>query len=168
MRRLSVRLAVVLTLALAGALPAGARAEDHGKPPDKGGEAHGDAHGEAKKPEKGGDAHGDGKDAAPVSLGMYYQVPELMANLSSSTKKPIYLKMTISLQMAKESDRAQLDIRVPLLIDGFQNYLRELSPEDLNGSMGIYRLREELLVRASTIALPIEIKDVLFKEVLVR
>ncbi len=164
MRRLLVRLAMVLTLAWVWSDTA--MAEDHGKPPEKGA----DAHEEAKKPEKGGETKGDKDDkgVAAVSLGMYYQVPELMANLSTSAKKPVYLKMTISLQMAKESDRAQLDIRVPLLIDGFQNYLRELSAEDLSGSMGIYRLREELLIRASTIALPIEIKDVLFKEVLVR
>ena len=172
MRRLTSGLAVALTLALvaAGSWPmAAAAAEEHGKP-EKGGEA--------AKPEKGGEkekgkgekgkGEKDAKAGPPVSLGMYYEVPELAANLSTSTKKPIYLKLTLSLQMANETDRPKLDAMIPLIVDGFQNYLRELRVEDLAGSMGVYRMREELLIRAATIALPVEIKDVLFKEMLVR
>lgn len=155
MRRLTSGVAVALALMLAGA--GAVRAEEHAKP-EKGGEA---------KPEKGKDGK-DAKGGPPVSLGMYYEVPELAANLSTNARKPVYLKLTLSLLMAKETDRPKLDALVPMLMDGFQNYLRELHVEDLGGSMGVYRMREELLTRATIIALPVEIKDVLFKEMLVR
>ena len=57
---------------------------------------------------------------------------------------------------------------MPRVIDNFQTYLRELRLDDLKGSAGMYRLREELLVRVNAAAAPAKIKDVLFKEMLVQ
>ncbi len=160
MRRLTSGMALILmaVLALAGAWSPGAAANEPAKP-EKGAEP--------AKPEKGGEAP---KVGQPVSIGMYYDMPDLMANLTTSAnaRKPVFLKLTLSLQMEHETDRAKLDVIAPLLIDGLQNFLRELRVEDLGGSVGMYRLREELLLRAATIALPVQIKDVLFKEMLVR
>ena len=142
-RQTTVRLA--LALALSGLCLTGASAN------------------EAAKPEKGGEA---AKPGTPVSLGMYFDMPDLTINLNS--QKPAYLKIRISLQMSNESDREKLTTIVPVLIDGFQNYLRELHESDLRGSIGMYHLRNELLLRASILSKPVEIKDVLFREVLVR
>jgi flagellar FliL protein len=57
---------------------------------------------------------------------------------------------------------------MPRIIDNFHVYLRELRAEDLRGSAGLYRLREELLIRVQAIADPVVVRDVLFKEVLVQ
>ncbi|MFX9073467.1 flagellar basal body-associated FliL family protein, partial [Acinetobacter baumannii] len=57
---------------------------------------------------------------------------------------------------------------LPRIIDNFQVYLRELRLDDLKGSAGMYRLREELLLRVNMAAQPVKIKDVLFKEMLVQ
>jgi flagellar FliL protein len=57
---------------------------------------------------------------------------------------------------------------MPRIIDNFQVYLRELRIEDLRGSAGMYRLREELLLRVNASAAPARIVDVLFKEMLVQ
>jgi flagellar FliL protein len=57
---------------------------------------------------------------------------------------------------------------MPRIIDNFQVYLRELRLDDLRGSAGIYRLREELLMRVNTAAQPVHVKDVLFREMLVQ
>ena len=54
------------------------------------------------------------------------------------------------------------------IIDNFQTYLRELRIEDLRGSAGMYRLREELFVRVNAAAAPVKVKDVLFREMLVQ
>jgi flagellar FliL protein len=40
--------------------------------------------------------------------------------------------------------------------------------EDLRGSAGMYRLREELLMRVTEAAQPIRVRDVLFQEMLVQ
>ena len=45
---------------------------------------------------------------------------------------------------------------------------RHLRPEDLRGSAGLYRLREELLARVNTSAQPAKVNDVLFKEMLIQ
>jgi flagellar FliL protein len=50
----------------------------------------------------------------------------------------------------------------------FQTYLREMRPEELRGSAGTYRLREELLARANVALAPVRVVDVLFSELLVQ
>ena len=40
--------------------------------------------------------------------------------------------------------------------------------EDLKGSAGMYRLREELLGRVNAAAAPVKVSDILFKEMLVQ
>ena len=38
---------------------------------------------------------------------------------------------------------------MPRVMDAFQTYLRELRPSDLDGSAGLYRLKEELTRRVN-------------------
>ena len=53
-------------------------------------------------------------------------------------------------------------------MDSFQLYLRALTPEDLNGASGLYRLKEELLARVNAAIGRAEVRDLLFKEMLVQ
>jgi flagellar FliL protein len=65
---------------------------------------------------------------------------------------------------------------MPRLLDVFQTYLREVRPDELRGSAGTQRLREELVARANIAvaqvgrgdAQQIRINDVLFLEILVQ
>jgi flagellar FliL protein len=50
----------------------------------------------------------------------------------------------------------------------FQTYLREMRPDELRGSAGSYRLREELLGRANVTLAPIKVTDVLFTQLLIQ
>ncbi len=47
---------------------------------------------------------------------------------------------------------------MPRLQDLFQTYLREMRPEELRGSAGTYRLREELIARANVAVAPARIR----------
>ena len=78
------------------------------------------------------------------------------------------MKIKVSLEVESEAMLAQLEALLPRVVDNFQVYLRELRVEDLNGSAGLYRLREELLVRVNTAIKPHKVKDVLFREMLVQ
>ena len=104
------------------------------------------------------------ESAVPI----FYDVPDMLINLNTTGRRPTFLKISISLQIAREMDRAELDRIMPRIIDNFQVYLRELRLEDLRGSAGMYRLREELLTRVVAAAQPVRIKDVLFKEMLIQ
>ncbi len=153
MRQVLCRL--VLAFALAGSCVMGAGSALAAEPEKKGDPAKPDA---AATPPGG----------QPVSIGMYYDLPVLLINLLTNGRPPVFLKISLSLQMAKAEDRATLDARLPLLIDAFQAFLRELHAEDLRGSMGMYRLRDELLLRAAAAASPVQINDVMFKEVIIK
>ncbi len=119
---------------------------------------------------------GSKKDAEKTSLAAeetkgkptYYALGDMIVNLSGEGKHPNYLKVKISLELADEKDAPLMDSVKPRIIDNFQVYLRELRIEDLRGSAGMYRLREELLMRVTEAAQPVRIRDVLFQEMLVQ
>ena len=57
---------------------------------------------------------------------------------------------------------------MPRVTDIFQTYLRELRPTDLNGSAGLFRLKEELTRRVNYAVAPNQVSAVLFKEIVVQ
>lgn len=109
-----------------------------------------------------GEAHGE------PGMGHYYDLPDLIVNLSDAGNKQRFLKLSISLEISKKEDEVKLNTVMPRITDQFQTYLRELRVEDLRGSAGIYRLRQELLARVKVAAAPVKINDVLFREILVQ
>ena len=99
---------------------------------------------------------------------VYYELPEILVNLNTADRKVHYLKISVSLELENKEDISKVQAVLPRIIDNFQVYLRELRIEDLRGSAGLYRLREELLTRVATAAAPAKVSDVLFKEMLVQ
>jgi len=57
---------------------------------------------------------------------------------------------------------------MPRILDLFTTCLREMRPEELRGSAGTHRLREELIARANLAAPPARVTDVLFVEMLLQ
>lgn len=112
----------------------------------------------------------DGQFVAEAELGpsVYYEVPEMLVNLNTSGRRVGYLKISVSLEVGSEEDFPKLDAVLPRIVDDFQVYLRELRVEDLNGSAGLQRLREELFMRVSNAAAPTVVRDVLFRELLIQ
>jgi flagellar FliL protein len=104
------------------------------------------------------------ESAKPV----FYPLGDLLVNLAGEGKHPNFLKVKVTLQLADEKDIPLMDAIKPRIIDNFQVYLRELRIEDLRGSAGMYRLREELLLRVTEAAQPVRVRDVLFQEMLVQ
>ncbi len=108
------------------------------------------------------------EDVGIAQDAIFYDLPELLVNLSTTGRKSTFLKIKISLELEKPEDVAKVESVMPRIIDNFQVYLRELRVEDLKGSAGMYRLREELLKRVGGAVAPVKINDVLFKEMLVQ
>lgn len=121
---------------------------------------------------KSGDAAktGDQASAAAEDKGkaVYFELGDLLVNLSGEGKHPNFLKVKVTLELADEKDKPLMEAIKPRIIDNFQVYLRELRIEDLRGSAGMYRLREELLTRVTEAAQPVRVRDVLFQEMLVQ
>jgi flagellar protein FliL len=102
------------------------------------------------------------------SPSFYYEMPEMLVNLTSTNKKPAYLKLRLDLELPDKASGDKVDAMLPRIVDSFQVYLRALRVEDLQGSAGLYRVRQELLSRVSMSVANVEIRDVLFKEMLVQ
>jgi flagellar FliL protein len=104
----------------------------------------------------------------PINTAVYYTMPEFLVNLNSSGKSSIFLKTTVVLEVAKQTDVPLIESNLPRIVDGINTYLRELRASDLAGSAGIQRLREEILLRVNKAIAPTQINDVLFKEIVVQ
>lgn len=98
----------------------------------------------------------------------FFDLPELLVNLNTSGNKTTFLKVKVSLEIEGVEALPVLENLLPRVIDNFQVYLRELRVEDLNGSAGLYRLKQELLARINRAVDPIRVTDVLFREMLVQ
>jgi flagellar FliL protein len=110
------------------------------------------------------------KVAAPaVKPVAFFDLPEVMVNLSGAAgERAQYLKVKIVLELPDQALGAQIQPVMPRVMDAFQTYLRELRPADLDGSAGLYRLRDELTRRVNTMLAPNRINAVLFKEIVVQ
>lgn len=98
---------------------------------------------------------------------IYYDLPEMVVNLSATEGRGQYLKLKVSL----EADTKAVDALKPVMprvLDLFQLYLRELRSGDLDGSAGIFRLKEELTRRINLELHPNKIDRVLFKEIIIQ
>lgn len=98
----------------------------------------------------------------------YLDIPEMIANLNNNLHKPAYIKLSARVEIPKPEDLEKVRAALPRLQDVMQTYLREMRPEELRGSAGTYRLREELLVRANAAVAPAKVSDVLFTQMLVQ
>jgi flagellar protein FliL len=107
------------------------------------------------------------KETKPV---VFLDMPDVLVNLSSTGAgdRTQYLKVKVTLELPDQAMSAQLQPIMPRLIDAFQTYLRELRPTDLDGSAGLYRLKEELTRRVNAAIAPSRINAVLFKEIVVQ
>ena len=107
--------------------------------------------------------------AVTVKPAVFLDVPEVLVNLSNSGgERTQYLKVKIVLELADATLTSQIQTVMPRVMDAFQTYLRELRPTDLDGSAGLYRLKEELTRRVNAAISPGRVNAVLFKEIVVQ
>jgi flagellar FliL protein len=107
-------------------------------------------------------------EAAKPTIPLFVDLPDMIANLNSPANKPSYIKLQARLEVSRQEDADKIKQAMPRLQDIFQTYLREMRPEELRGSPGIYRLREELLGRANVAVAPTKVNDVLFTQLLIQ
>jgi flagellar FliL protein len=113
------------------------------------------------------------KEAKPVVAqakpAVFLDVPEVLVNLSTTgNERTQYLKVKVVLELPDAALTPQVQSTMPRVMDAFQTYLRELRPTDLDGSAGLYRLKEELTRRVNAAIAPSRINAVLFKEIVVQ
>lgn len=114
---------------------------------------------------------GDDKKAEVVATKppSYVDVPEIMVNLVSQPGERVqYLKIKVVLEVKEDKQIEAIKPSMPRVTDIFQTYMRELRAGDLNGSAGLFRLKEELTRRVNTAVAPQQVSAVLFKEIVIQ
>ncbi|WJR76210.1 flagellar basal body-associated protein FliL [Bradyrhizobium sp. NP1] len=107
--------------------------------------------------------------APPPKPPAFVEVPDMLVNLVGSPGERVqYLKVRLVLEVKEEKQVEAIKPNMPRVTDIFQTYLRELRPADLNGSAGLFRLKEELTRRVNSAVAPIQVSAVLFKEIVVQ
>jgi len=115
---------------------------------------------------KGEEHHAEAPQPKPPA---FVEVPDLLVNLIGNPGDRVqYLKVKIVLEVKEEKQVETIKPTLPRVTDLFQTYLRELRPSDLNGSAGLFRLKEELTKRVNVALAPNQVNAVLFKEIVVQ
>ena len=161
-------------LPLAPMLGLAKSAEHDEAPPRPAAEAHGAkppvqaGHGAAATAPAAGARPGGKAEASGVAGPLFVELPDIIANLNTNGRRAVYVKLKSRIELARPADEALLKATLPRVLDLFQTYLREMRPEEMRGSAGTYRLREELIARANIAVAPARIQDLLFTEILIQ
>ncbi len=108
-------------------------------------------------------------EAAKAKPPVFVDVPDMLVNLTGNPGERVqYLKVKVVLELKEEKQIEEIKPTMPRVTDIFQTYMRELRPADLNGSAGLFRLKEELTRRVNNAVAPIKVSAVLFKEIVVQ
>jgi flagellar FliL protein len=113
--------------------------------------------------------HADAEPAPPPApVPGFVDLPEIVSNLNAPGRRASFVRLRARLEIADATQAGAVQSAMPRLVDLFATYLREIRPEELRGSAGSHRLREELIARATIAAAPARVTDVLFVEILVQ
>jgi flagellar protein FliL len=88
--------------------------------------------------------------------------------LAPGEERQSFLKLKVGLEVGDDELAKMVQPLVPRVVDSFQVFMRELRPADLQGSAGLYRLKEEMLRRVNVAVYPHKVDAILFKELLVQ
>ena len=120
---------------------------------------HDEAESEEASSEAGGDHDGEAGEK-------FVDVPAMVVNLRSADGGARFIKLHFMLVPGPKGDPEGLKEKLPLLLDAYQPFLRELRPEDLAGSAAVFRIKEEMLVRATDTLGAGQVKDVLIQDLI--
>jgi flagellar FliL protein len=99
---------------------------------------------------------------------VFVDLPDLLLNLNVTGKRLRFLKVVAALEVANEEMAEIVRQMTPRILDNLHLYFRAVRPEELAGPDGVYRIKEDLLIRVNDTIRPASVRDVLVKEMLVQ
>ena len=107
----------------------------------------------------------------PKKPSAFLDLPEMTVNLApggGQQDRQQFLRMKIALEVGEQKVVTEIQPMLPRVLDTFQVFMRELRPQDLEGSAGLYRLKEEMTRRVNVAVYPARVDAILFKELMVQ
>ena len=109
------------------------------------------------------EGHQAEEEDAPAT---FVDVPAMQVALRGADGSSRMLKLHVMLVPGEDKTPEDIEPRLPMLIDRFQPFLRELRPEDLAGSAATFRIKEELLIRSNQALGKGAVRDVLIQDLM--
>lgn len=111
---------------------------------------------------------GGDKEEKPSAEGAspeaYIEVPPMIVNLRGGDGQARFLKLRFVIVATSASKSEQVRAKLPFILDALQPFLRELRPEDLNGSAAVFRVKEEMMTRIVGTLGSETVRDVLIQD----
>lgn len=116
----------------------------------------------------GGDSGGEHEAVAEGAAeggdkSSYIEVPAMIVNLRGGDSQARFLKLRFII-VAANGKADKVKDKLPVVLDALQPFLRELRPDDLNGSAAVFRIKEEMMTRATQALGAGMVKDVLIQD----
>ena len=105
---------------------------------------------------------------AQAEVPLFVDLPQIISNLNHDGPRQRFILLNLSLEIGAQEDQAAIENELPRIQDLLIAYLRDVQLDDLEGSAGIYDLREQVLHRIRLAVRPIDVHGVLFREVLIQ
>lgn len=105
-------------------------------------------------------------EAGPEIHSFEIEEPLVVQISGSGSVRPI-LTLKVSFEFSDPAVEPALQAGMQRILDQYQGFLRELTPDDLAGSAGQHRLRLELLRRTNLAIAPAQVDRVLLTEILI-
>lgn len=126
----------------------------------------GGAHESASSEGGSGEGSEGGSESAKAGKASYVEVPSMVVNLRGSDASARFLKLRVIIVAADDGKADTVKEKLPVVLDALQPFLRELRPEDLDGSAAVFRIKEEMLRRATQALGPGMVRDVLIQDLI--
>jgi flagellar FliL protein len=107
-----------------------------------------------------------GKDEPPPPDARFLEQPAMTVNIQGGRQGPNFVSLRLTLELADAADRNAVAAVAPRVADYLMPLIRELKPEAFRSSVGLTRLRSELLLRVNMATAPYKVADVLFGEII--
>lgn len=119
------------------------------------------------------EAAATGREAAAVAEEdptqvVFVDLPDILVNLNVSGRRLRFLKFVAALEVRDQEDALLIEQFMPRIADNIHAYMRAMQTEELGGSDAVHRIKRDLLTRVNQVVRPVEVRDVLIKEMLVQ
>ncbi len=102
----------------------------------------------------------------------YYPMPEFLVDLQTDDDgRTAYLRLKVSIRLnsaALNDAVEQIDTAKPVVVERLTLFLRELRPEDFDGSQNMIRIKSEMLRRVNLALAPHDARDVVIEDLIIQ
>lgn len=102
------------------------------------------------------------------SVTVFYDLPEVNAHLKNTASAGNTLQLKISLELSAVEDVAMVEKMVSRINDTILAHTAELTVDEVEGSSGLYWLKEDLLYRINLLTAPVKVNNLNFKNLEIR